>query len=158
MYSMEYKDGNVVDAWVRGEVDVLMHCCNCLGVWGSGIAAEIKGKIPQAYDACQQSSIYYENPEQRLGRYSSTYDGLLPSMVVNLYGQLKYGRGKRQLNYAALQNALSQWAYDHCQDYIVIGIPYKIGCDRAGGDWEIVSEIFDFVFRNEDVKIVAYKL
>jgi hypothetical protein len=56
------------------------------------------------------------------------------------------------LNYAALATALKIMAND-CGMYDVIGFPYKIGSDRAGGDWEIVLEMIEFYFKDHTVKI-----
>jgi hypothetical protein len=40
----------------------------------------------------------------------------------------------------------------------VIGIPYKMGCDRGGGDWEIVFEIIKIVFGNSPFEILICKI
>ena len=36
---------------------------------------------------------------------------------------------------------------------LTVGIPYKMGCDRAGGDWEIVKELIATIFTEVDVTI-----
>jgi len=37
-----------------------------------------------------------------------------------------------------------------------IGFPFKMGSDRAKGDWDIVLEMIEFYFKDHNVKI--YKL
>ena len=38
----------------------------------------------------------------------------------------------------------------------IIGFPFKMGSDRAKGDWDIVLEMIEFYFKDHNVKI--YKL
>ena len=61
--------------------------------------------------------------------------------VVNLIAQEKYGRGKRQVHYGHLVKALCR-AAAYCSgtygEKSTIIIPYKMACDRAGGDWDTV--------------------
>lgn len=38
----------------------------------------------------------------------------------------------------------------------VVGFPFKMGSDRAGGDWNIVLEMIDFHF--QDNEVIIYKL
>lgn len=45
---IEYRKGSVFDA--VGPNTILVHACNCQGVWGSGIAPEFKKRWPKAFD------------------------------------------------------------------------------------------------------------
>ena len=61
------------------------------------------------------------------------------------------------LHYGKLANLLS-YVRRHTRG-CSIGIPYKMGCDRAGGDWEIVCEIIEVsVLERDDIKVTAYML
>src|SRR5690606_37955884 len=74
------------------------------------------------------------------------------NIVVNLYAQRFYGEGQRHLNYGALAQGL-HWLCRRFDKGLSIGFPYKMGSDRAGGDWEIVLEMIEFYFKDHDVKI-----
>jgi hypothetical protein len=43
-------------------------------------------------------------------------------------------------------------------EYLIVGIPYKIGCKNAGGDVRVVHAIIHSVFENQDVEILICKL
>ena len=139
--------GNLVSAVLNSEVDMMMHVCNCQGVMGSGIAKEVKERTPEAYKA-------YKNSSLQLGGYSRV------ARVVNLYAQDNYGYGKRHLNYGALSVALTGVFDDLDEEGFAgtIGVPYKMGSDRAGGDWTIVLEILEALADYYGIKLVIYKL
>lgn len=43
--------GCLLDAFDKGEVDVIGHCCNMQNTFGSGIAEDIRERYPKAYEA-----------------------------------------------------------------------------------------------------------
>lgn len=145
-----YKNGNAVSALIDGEIDVLLHVCNNKGVMGSGIALEIKNRIPNAYRAYITSDI-------SMGDISLGY---LPRgsqvVVANMVAQDGYGEGIRHLNYGALADCLDRVSSISYKDDYKIGLPYKMGADRAGGDWEIVLELVEYFL--QDFNVVVYKL
>lgn len=161
-----YKTGNVVDALLNGEVDFIAHCCNSQGVMGSGIAKEIKERIPEAYMAYRR---HYEMLQERgtLRHFlGSCVEG---GKVLNLIGQEYYGRDKkRYVNYGALASALShcfhviQFEVDEeigiYPPTITVGIPYNMASDRAGGNWEIVLELIEHCLADYVKDVVIYKL
>ena len=125
----------------------LIHVCNDKGVMGSGIAKQVKETWPDAYQG------YRDNCN--LGQCSWGLD----NNCVNLVAQEGY-RGykgnyesKRYLNYGALSECLAELAYnayfftDGGQKEVVV--PFKMGADRAGGDWEIVLEIVIYFLGND---------
>ena len=148
-------DGDLLNAFDRGEVTQIGHVCNAQGVMGSGIALSIKQRYPAVY-----------------GRYRRFYDeGLLhlgvnvpvgvgweseAKVIHNLVAQNSYGMGIRHLNYGALGKSLSVMA-ERCNPIRdVVGFPFNMGAYRAGGDWNIVLEMIEFYFKAFEVKI--YKL
>ena len=139
--------GNLVSAVLNGEVDMMMHVCNCQGVMGSGLAKEVKERIPEAY------KVYMKYP-RGLGDYTKT------NKVINLYAQDKYGYGKRHLNYGALSLSLCTVFDDLDGEGFVgtVGVPYRMGADRAGGDWEIILEILEVLVDYHSIKLVIYQL
>lgn len=157
-----YRTGNVVDALLNDEVDFIAHCCNAQGVMGSGIAKEIKERIPEAF---KQYRFQYELCKER-----GTLQHFLGSVseggnVLNLVGQEYYGSiPSRYVSYGALASALSQ-VYHVLQfdanvnpSAVTIGLPFKMASDRAGGDWEIVLELLDFLIVPYVKDVIIYRL
>lgn len=145
--TITYKQGNAVDALISGEIDYLLHCCNNKKTMGSGIALEIKNKIPKAYRDYVESS-------DELGAISGVFCG-----VVNMIAQDGYGRSGKFINYGAFAKCLLEFDRRHngcAKENITVGLPYKVGSDRAGGDWGIVLELITFILK--DFNVVIYKL
>ncbi len=151
---IDFKLGNAVSALLDGEVEFLMHCCNCRNNFGSGIAKEIRERIPSAYKA----DIKHYNANGKILGSMST-DG----RVLNLYGQDYFGRKSslmndnfsRQLSYIALVEAMLE-ASRYAPKGSTISVPYLMGSDRAGGKWEIVLTLLEEIFI--DHKVIVYKL
>lgn len=149
---MQIVHGNAVEALLRREVDVLMHCCNCQNTFGAGIAKEIKNKIPEAYLA--DIEAYKSRRSGLLGTFSAG------GGVYNLYGQLRYGRGV-QIDYIAFSEALRSALIDASSNTpkrTKVAIPYKIGCGLAGGDWARVSRIIEICSLGLGVDIILYDI
>ena len=53
-------DGNLFDS----KAQIICHQCNCQGVMGSGVAAEVKRRYPHVYKAYRKD---YEQGKLRLG-------------------------------------------------------------------------------------------
>lgn len=151
--SITFKKGNAVSALIDKEIDVLLHCVNCKGVFASGIAGEIRKRIPTAY---QEYMEFYQSNKSMLGKFA-----WCGSKVVHLAAQSFYGRdGKRYVNYGALSECLNAFARE-AKPYkgnIVkrIGIPYNMCCGLAGGDWNIVLELVEYFLKDFDV--IVYEL
>lgn len=149
--TITYKNGNVVDALINGEIDALLHVCNNKGVMGSGIALQIKNRVPDAWHN-------YDLLPKFLGGWTCGKVRHTDNTVYNLVAQDGYGRGIRHLNYGALSSCLHDMAelFNETTPSFTIGLPYKMGADRAGGDWEIVLELIEYFLK--DFNVVIYKL
>lgn len=146
--AIEVIEGDLLDAFDKGEVNVIGHCCNAQGVMGSGIALSIKQRYPLAY--AEYRSVY-ANGIMRLGDRVSAL--VAEGKVDNLVAQEFYGRdGKRYLNYGALGRALQDMAA-YTSKEAKIGFPFFMGCYRAGGDWAIVFEMIEYYFKNHNVRV-----
>lgn len=153
--TITYKQGNAVDALINGEINVLLHVCNNKGVMGSGIALEIKNKVPDAYQGYKSAQIS-NNMALELGSISFGWTALRnhdTGMVCNMVAQDGYGKGIKHLSYGALAECLFRVSKLSIR---TIGIPFKMGSDRAGGDWEIVLEMVEYFLK--DFNVVIYKL
>lgn len=153
--SVTFKKGNAVSALIDGEIDCLLHVCNNKGVMGSGIALEIKNRIPDAYQGYKSSQIA-NNMKLDLGSISFGWvTDARGKFVCNMVAQDGYGgRFIKHLNYGALAECLSKFSKG--MNPIVIGLPYKMGADRAGGDWNIVLELVEYYLK--DFEVIVYQL
>lgn len=160
--TIEIINGCLLDAFDRGDVDVIGHCCNMQNNFGAGIAKSIKERYPVAYSADTQ---WYKSLTRRsysIGIVPKSESGLRLMAIFNLYGQEYYGyfgefykQHKRQLDYDRFEICLKEMSQQVPVEHIV-GFPYKMGCDRAGGDWKIVLPMIEEYFKDHQVKI--YKL
>lgn len=149
-------EGNLINAFGRGDVDVMCHCCNAQGKMNSGIAKSIRETYPLAY---KRYMHFYNEGKLNLGDVIGVNIGWESdnSIIYNMVGQEFYGYdGKRYLNYGAIAKCLQSVSERTNHVIHTIGFPYLMGCDRAGGDWDIVLGMIDFYFKNHKVKI--YKL
>lgn len=157
---LHYKVGNLLDA----PQICIAHQVNCQGVMGSGVAKAIKEKYPDAY-AHYKSFCDVKTSKELLGTSQEVYCEVAKRTVINLFGQEFYGYdGCCYTSYTALTLALDG-AFRHIvrenrdfSDPLEIAVPYKMGCDRGGGDWRIVSEILDELSYKYDVDVYIYSL
>ena len=152
---IEVREGNVISALLNEEIDYMVHCCNSRGKFNSGVAKEVRERVPSAYKAYMRD---YNNKENALGSLS------LGGGVINLVGQEKYGYGgKRYGNYGAIAAGLEVIPCligengTHSLD-ITIGIPYLFASDRAGCEWDIIVELIEFMLVPYVKEVVFYKL
>lgn len=124
---------------------VIGHQTNCLGIMGAGIAKQIKAKYPLVYHnyykLCRAS-----HGKNLLGtvQFLKTDDGL--QYVANMFGEYSFcesvapyedGGRPRHTDYDALKECLERLHIWMEKNNIVTGgIPYKLGCGLAGGDWD----------------------
>lgn len=135
--------------------DMIGHQVNCQGVMGAWLAKQIKYKYPFAYSSYLHLCKNTEDKRDLLGRIKQVKEHD-DKVIVHIFGQYSYGRGKIQTDYVALKRALKKLEivarnYDES-----IALPYGIGCGLAGGDWDIVYKIIDEVFSGYEVTL--YKL
>ena len=82
--------GNLIDLFLEGEFDVMIHGCNCFRAMASGIAGQITKKIPEAVFA---DNLYgTEGDNAKLSHYSAApvrREGHSVGIVINLYTQYK---------------------------------------------------------------------
>ena len=157
---LHYKVGNLLDA----PQIYIAHQVNCQGVMGSGVAKAIKEKYPEAYE-------YYKGlcdaspSKELLGTSQEVYCKKGKRIVINLFGQQFYGYdGCCYTSYVALTTALDsafKFIVEDSRDFgfpLEIAVPYRMGCDRGGGDWKVVSEILDELSYKHGVDVYIYSL
>jgi len=149
---IKHVKGDLLDFYGRGEIDVLGHVCNCQRLMGSGVALQIKNKYPYAYQAYVEFDTIHGLD---LGTVSWGVDG--DKAIANLHAQDNYGRGRRFIDYEAFYKCLEDVkGMMLLNEHKKIGFPYRIGSDRAGGDFRIVLAMIEVVFEDMDVLIVEW--
>jgi len=149
---MKTIDCNLLDA----PSDIIGHCCNCFCTMGSGVAAAIKTKYPEAYDVDCKT---VKGDKSKLGTVSlavvKTPDNQIKA-VANLYGQYSYG-GERPMSYEAMYNALVAFKEKLKPAVKTVAFPYKMAADRAGGSWPIIEKMIEVVFENSGFDVIICK-
>ena len=90
MNLFEYRKGDVVEAYAKGEIDILIHSCYCFNTMGSGVAKDIRAKYPQVYEADCKTK---KGDVLKLGNFSrwvevNSFEEF--KVIYNLYGQYNY--------------------------------------------------------------------
>jgi O-acetyl-ADP-ribose deacetylase (regulator of RNase III) len=139
---------------LESDCTVIAHGCNCFHTMGSGIAKSISDRWPEVYVADCRDSAW--GTRDKLGTFTSCQVHGNGPLVYNLYTQFRYGRDKMHTEYEAVEHSLRAVR----RDLLVRGTlstckfgTYRLGCNRGGADWSIVSNIIDSVFRDIDVYI-----
>lgn len=152
---IQHIKGNLIHAVLSDDENtpqIMMHVCNNCGVMGSGIALQVKNQIPDAYYAYQD----FEEAVGCLPLGTISYS----DNVINLHAQDGYGRGIRHLDYEALYVCLEKAAaYISKHGIERVGVPYRMGSDRAGGNWKVVLAMVKAVFESKpNVTLYVYEL
>lgn len=139
-------DANLLEYPLQG----IVHQCNCMHTMGSGIAAAIRVKYPEAYEADIKSGT--KGDSHRLGSFSLAHSVKEDKYIYNLYGQFNYGAQARFTSYDALANGFAKIRRDAEEKCIsTLGCPKLIGCDRGGASWRIVRAIIGDVFDDSSI-------
>jgi len=151
---MQYVEGDLISA----NEPVIAHGCNALGAFGSGFAAAVRARLPEAYRSYQ---FAHRNGVLRLGTVVwGMHHGRI---VAHCITQPTYGRSGLHLSYDALRSCMRELnaaGRDGCKEADIPGFDRiampLIGADRGGGDWSVISAIIAEELR--DVKPVVYFL
>ena len=158
---IHYIQSNMFDA----PAQIFAHQVNCMGVMGSGVAAQVKRRFPVAFELYKELCDKYEiRKEYLLGTTQicpvTPMDGFAPKLyVANLFAQYDFGRSKYRLytNYMELRECLHKLAEFETSGSYTIAIPFHIGCDRGGGDWDgHVKPMIESILRECEVFVCQY--
>lgn len=160
-----YVKGDLISAFLRNDVNILVHGCNCHCAMGAGIAKTIKKVFPEAYEADLVYDKRFENRSDKLGQFSFALveryrhldylDAPVDSSywsrayIINAYTQDTYWDRNRMLSYDAIRNIM-RTLNERIHPTYKIGMPL-IGCGLAHGDWKIVSQILNEEFLDREV-------
>ena len=144
--------------------DVIAHQVNCRGAMGSGVAKQIRIEFPGAYVhykcACKTAG---KDPARLLGYTQITLVRLSNDYTVrvaNLFAQDNFGYdGRQYTDYEAFRTCLFKLRLyvDTVAELqgkrLSIAMPYRIGCDRGGGDWDTIYKIIEEEIGDLDVTL-----
>jgi len=159
MMTLVYVKGDLLAA----SEDMIGHQVNCQGVMGSGIAYQIANKYPKVHDEYCKKVI----ANTKAGNMGTVLLGECQicdsgnKKIVNLFGQDHFnapGINTRKTNYDALSTALYHMYYYAHNNGLSVALPFKLGSDRGGGDWEIIRAIIDEYMEIFQVPTTIYAL
>lgn len=149
---IQYKTGNLLNA---NDIQIICHQVNTLGVMGAGIAKSIAATYPGCLDGYKQ--FCKEVPASEILGQVYFYEAG-DKVIANIFGQKTIGRKGLHTNYDALRAGLTR-VYEYAKKANKnVGIPFKIGCGLAGGDWNIVNQMINDIFSGNDVTCYIYSL
>ena len=154
---LRFVTGDLIEMAQQGEIDVLVHGCNCMCMMGGGIAGQLARLYPGVAAVDQAFDKSYPG-EKKLGRYSA-YRTDEDFLVVNAYTQVYTSRrGEDVFEYEAFDKVLDKLYEDI---YLVdrktrFGFPY-IGAGLAHGNWaRIQQQISRLGWKGMDITIVEW--
>ena len=145
--------GNLLDA----KEEIIAHQVNCQKKMNSGVAKAIREKYPIVFEK-------YEEIKPKLGMVDFIYVGEKTGkqFIANMYAQDRYGYdGKQYTDYEAFRECCVQIVKEcrlskHMKQELNVAMPYKIGSDRGGADWNKIMDILLEEFT--DINLTLYKL
>lgn len=152
---------------LKSNLPLIAHQTNCLGVMGAGIAKSIKNKWNIVYVQYANFCKNLDYSKKLLGKCQICTTGWFPTKyVANLFGEYSFTESvapyeNRHTYYDALKKALLKLkAFCEDEEISEVGIPYKLGCGLAGGDWDgVVYPMIQEIFANDStITLYIYKL
>ena len=143
--------------------DIIVQQVNCQGKMGRGLALQLSNEYPdivtdyiETIQKFKSSSRCNENEFYRtlLGTVSVTK--CKSKFITSIFGQAFYGSSGKFTDYGALEKGLLEVRSLANEKNLTIAIPFKIGCDRGGGNWSIVSGMLLDVFSEMDITLYRY--
>jgi len=132
---------------------IICHQCNCQGIMGSGVAAEVKKRYPEVFESYRTD---FEKGMLKLG-YVNFAKNKKGQIIANMCGQDHFGYDNSvYTNYDKLQmcfDSVAKYADENFDSRPVIAFPYLMSCHRGGGDWNIVYKMIEETFKNFEVQI-----
>ena len=153
---IEQYNGDIFDS----PSQIIIHSANCFHTMGTGIAKEIKRRYPRAFEV---DCMTKKGDRGKLGQFSFALSNFnQPQTIINAYTQYMLGRDRVYVDYDAFYKALENirgWLIEMRMNHQIIGIHYKISCNNAGGDWNKIQSIINYVFgvEGEGFKVLICK-
>lgn len=134
---------------------IVAHCCNNLGVWGSGFVLALSARW-RAPEAAMREWSREEQAGLPLGgvQFVDVGDGIT---VANIIGQqgVSWKENVPPVRYPALSRGLDGVGIRAKATGASVHVP-RLGCDRAGGRWDLVEEILRKRILGRGVPLFVY--
>lgn len=161
---LKYKVGNMLDAWDKGEVNIILQGCNCFCAFGKGLALEIQNRYPEAHEADKKTQYASKD---KLGSFSFI-NPKENTFLINMYTQYHWIKGLNNepmitkngkkvfvlANYDAIRKGMIALREKFSKE-LSFGIP-KIGAGLANGDWSIIETIIKEELIDHGFNVIFY--
>jgi O-acetyl-ADP-ribose deacetylase (regulator of RNase III) len=143
--------GDLLQEFEKGNVDIIVHGCNCFHIMGAGIAGQIRWKYPIAYEMDKRTpcgdmdKLGYRSVARIGDRNSNKY-------IINAYTQFEPGA---KFEYKAFIEVLKHLNESFKGTNYVFGFP-EIGCGIGGAKWGYVKTLFNKYAPDLKIMIVHY--
>lgn len=132
------------------DADIYVQQVNTLGVMGRGLAKTIANKYPNVLD--DYRTFVKVNPSNLLGRVNWSRQDESSPIIANVFAQQTIKTYSPHIdchtNYFALLTGLLSVAKGAVRTNRKVAIPYGLGANLAGGDWNFIIWLISFV-KNE---------
>lgn len=149
--------GNAISLFLNGEYSMFAHGCNIFNRMGSGIAKEVRERLPELWELDQKT---IEGDRSKLGTISSA-SYINDGFAFNFYTQATFWDPSDMLSYDAVRSCF-ETLNGVCQETVDFGlckptmcIP-MIGAGLARGDWDKIVAIINEVTPNIDIIVVEF--
>lgn len=151
--SIKIVEGDLLDS----SCNLILHQVNCQGKMNSGVAKQIRKKWTKVYMKYLNTYNYAVDNRDLMGQVESVcVSDCGEQHVINMYSQFNYGyNGERFTNYEALYKCLEQVGDVARERNLTVALPYHMGCDRGGAQWDIVYQMIKYTML--DVSVTIYK-
>jgi len=123
---------------------IIIHCCNDLGLWGSGFVVAISRRWTKPENEYRNWARTFEDGDRRLPlggiQLVQVEDDLF---VANIIGQRGVGlddHGRAPVRYSAIRTGVRKVRARARSHNASVHMP-RMGCGLAGGRWEHIEEI-----------------
>lgn len=145
---------------LNSDCTVIGHQANCFSTMGAGFALQLKNHYPEAYEADRKFKL---PPKERMGRFSFALSNDKKRLIFNLYGQFRYGKGRKFTEYDALEESMNKMfkAVSLAEKkgfFVKLGFPHGIGAGYAGGEWKEIYKRIESVSEAYGRDVYLYKM
>lgn len=136
----------------------LFHCCNTLGVMGSGFVVPLCKKWPNVR---KDYVAWYKNNGNKLFLGAiQTVKVEKDLVVVNIIGQegVGYSNGIPPIRYDAMKEGLRKVCELAKKHNASVHAPYLVGCSLAGGKWETMEQIINEELCSRNIDVTLYDI
>lgn len=153
--SISYINGDITKP-IGDDDKILIHCCNDIGKMGSGVALAIANKWPLVktkYIQWFNSSDDFALGSVQIVKVDSNI------YVGNMIAQkgIKIYNNKVPIRYDAMSKCLERISTVAKKNNLSVHLPYRMGSDRAGGDWNKIESLIEKQLTNNAVNVIVYK-